>query len=547
MPLPPQMTAEPHILRSRATGQLQLAAASLALAMIVGTLFVWISGAWTAGFSGADEPAHFLNSYFIAEYLRTGFGSNPLAFATEFYLHYPKISVGHWPPGYYGLLSPFFLLFPATPQTAFVLNLILAAAPAMLAGLLAARLLSRTLALAAALLTALTPIALEAFAFFMLDQAVAAAALGTTLLWIAHAHRPAAWKMLAVALLSAFAVLIKGNGWLLLFVPPLHILLTGRWRLLASPWPWAAGLLAGLIVGPWYWLTAGISADGFNYSPGPAYAAKALWYDLSALAGNLTIPGLLLAGYGAVAEWRARREAPDRWNVIAGCLALILATLLLQSLVPVDLDPRYMAPAVPPLVVLALAGAVRALPRHRNLAAAAAALLLASPGLLHAATREPKIGFRAEEVAAQVRHPSAWVIDGTSGAEGAYVAAMAVRDPDLRSYAVRSSRLLAESDFMGSEYALTTNSPAEVVRQLRGLGIDGIVISRIGGEDAFPHSGLLRQAVRTPGSGYRLVAALPHRGRPGITEIYRAVGPQRLNEAEIRALGLPQKAQAVAP
>jgi Na+-driven multidrug efflux pump len=80
------MTAEPHISRPRPTGQLQLAAALLALAIIVGILFVWISGAWTAGFSGADEPAHFLNSYFIAEYLRTGFGSNPLAFATEFYL-----------------------------------------------------------------------------------------------------------------------------------------------------------------------------------------------------------------------------------------------------------------------------------------------------------------------------------------------------------------------------------------------------------------------------------------------------------------------------
>jgi hypothetical protein len=38
---------------------------------------------------------------------------------------------------------------------------------------------------------------------------------------------------------------------------------------------------------------------------------------------------------------------------------------------------------------------------------------------------------------------------------------MAVRDPALQSYAVRSSKLLARSDFMGNDYALVTRDPAE--------------------------------------------------------------------------------------
>jgi len=60
---------------------------------------------FSAGFSGADEPSHFLNGYFISSYLQHHFGTNPMAFATDFYIHYPKISIGQWPPAYYGLLS----------------------------------------------------------------------------------------------------------------------------------------------------------------------------------------------------------------------------------------------------------------------------------------------------------------------------------------------------------------------------------------------------------------------------------------------------------
>ncbi|HLL59053.1 MAG TPA: hypothetical protein VK391_04085, partial [Allosphingosinicella sp.] len=164
--------------------------ACLVAGVIAGVASLIVSDAWNVGFSGADEPAHFLNLYFIAEYARGALGSNPLAFASEFYLHYPKISIGHWPPAYYALLSPLFLLFPATPHNALAANLILSTLPAMLIGLLVARLHGRAIGLLAALLAALTPVALEAQAFFMLDQAVAAAALGATMLWIAYAERP---------------------------------------------------------------------------------------------------------------------------------------------------------------------------------------------------------------------------------------------------------------------------------------------------------------------------------------------------------------------
>ena len=111
------------------TRSLPTLAAAYALALLAGVLSLWVTGAWSSGFSGADEPAHFLNSWFVAAYVQDALGQNPLAFATEYYLHYPKISIGHWPPAFYGLVAPVFWFAPATPQTAMVVNLLLAALP----------------------------------------------------------------------------------------------------------------------------------------------------------------------------------------------------------------------------------------------------------------------------------------------------------------------------------------------------------------------------------------------------------------------------------
>jgi hypothetical protein len=80
-----------------------------------------------------------------------------------------------------------------------------------------------------------------------------------------------------------------------------------------------------------------------------------------------------------------------------------------------------------------------------------------------------------------------------------------------------------------------------VLGELRRLGIGGVVLSEGGGVPALPHTALLRTALRSPGSGYRLAAVYPYRNRPGTTEVYRSEGPATPNAAAIEALGLPAK------
>jgi hypothetical protein len=522
-------------------------AAAYSLALLAGLVSLWVSGAWTSGFSGADEPAHFLNGWFVAAYLGDALGQNPLAFATEFYLHYPKISIGHWPPAFYGLVAPVFWVAPATPQTAMAVNLFVAALPALGIAALLLRLEGRLAAAGGGALWALTPLALEGHAFFMLDQALAACAVAAAIAWAAFAERQTWPRILLFAGLAALAILVKGNGWLIVLIPAFHIVLTGRWALLRSPKLWV-GALAGLFaVGPWYAATADISADGFNYKPGLAFAALSLRYNFGALADNVGLLGLLLVAIGAAGAW-VRRSDEGRWNMAAACLALLLATLALQAAVPVDLDPRYMAPALPGLLVLAVLGALEvtrmaAVPKRW---AVAPLLLLLVPGASHLGAREPKADLRMEEaarIASVGGADEAWLIDGGSGAEGAFIAAMAVRDPGLTGYTVRASKLLATSDFMGNSYTLRFAHPAEAAAEMRRLGLAGVVVAERPGVEEFAHRPQLAAALADPRSGYRLLAELPHRGRPGVTRIYRAAAPGKADAQAIRALGLPDKAK----
>ena len=525
------------------------------VAITVGTFAMVLARAYQSGFSGADEPSHFLNGYFIANYVSAHFGANPMSAAADFYIHYPKISIGHWPPAYYGFLGLVFLVLPPTMPVAFAINVLLAALPALGIAAALAMLADRRTAIAGVLVYALTPLVLEGHAMFMVDQPLAACLVAATALWIAYALAPGWGKAIGFALLAALAVLIKGNGWLVVFIPVFHILLTGNWKLLLSIKLVAAAALAALLVVPWYMLTAKIAADGFNYQAGLPYASKALLANLLTLSHNLTPAGVLLALFGVAAEFRVRARSALRWLIVSGILSLVLATLLLQSLVPVDIVDRYMAPALPAVVVLAALGVrhllallAARLARPAPVAAVLAALLaavMAVPGVQHLAARPPKadtgIALISSELAAG-RQPALTVIDGPAGAEGAFIAQMAVHDTQLQGYVIRASKLLADSNFMGSSYALKYSNAGQVLDELRRLGVQHVVIVRQNNAPAYPHSTQMRDALAASGSGFLLKQRLPHQFRAGVTEVYEATGAVTPDIAAVREMGIPAKA-----
>lgn len=497
------------------------AVAAAPLFGLVELIVAWATGGLAPSLHNPDEGAHYVNALFLGDWVRAGFPS-PIAFARDFYAHFPRLSIGHWPPGWYALQAPLFAALRPSPLGALIQSAIVAGLPAGVILCAFERVGRCGIGAAVALAYALSPLVVEAARHILLDQPATLVVALAALAWVRASERPSWGRMLSFGLLAAAAPLVKGNGALVALVPAIDMTLTGRWKLLRKPPLWAAGLLALLIVVPWYWLSFRISAGGFNYQPGPAYAWLALRANMAALYDNLGTAGLLLAVLGLHSAWRSGGQA-ERIAKLA--LSVVVATLAFQSAVPVAIEPRYIAPALPWAYVLAGFGlvALLELPRRRLLApvAGAAALL---PAIVALWTLPPKPDLRAPKLARRmVEAGGLWLVDGKAGGEGAVIAAAAYADRGQRRvWVARASQWLSTSDFMGRGYRLAAADPAAARAVLDRLGASGAVVIADRDRLAYPHSRILAGAVRE--GGYRLAGERFAAGR-GSTVLARREGP----------------------
>ena len=504
-----------------------------------------------SGLSGSDEGSHFLNSYFIWSYLSKAAGHNPMAYATDFYIHYPKISIGHWPPLYYAFLSVFFFVFPHTPFPFMVVNLVIGALPAFLV----ARVVRQSIGLPWAALAAITyvfiPISLDNTVRLMLDQALAGLCLLAALLWSAYAKEPSIVRGLAYASVAAAAILVKGNGWVLAVFPFFHIALTGRWRVLLNWQTYVSGFFALSIVGTWTVVTYKISSDGFNYAWGIDYFFLAISNFVPALYSNLGFAGSMAAFIGIVGSVFSK-DSPELREVGRTGLAMVLATIIFHAVVPVDLQPRYMSSAIPYLAIFMTIGVWVSTQRWHSVitrpwvSVSVAIAFFCIPGMLYLQNRPARFDLRMDFAAVRLTgKPGGMVvvIDGNAGAEGALTAEVALRDPENKSYVVRSSQLLAKSDFMGKQYALRVNTPEGVLSLLDEISCNAVVVSD--GpfmEPSYAHSGLLLLALRHPSSPFQLAHNYKHHRHDGSTSVYVRTVPLQLQLEAIRRVNFPAKA-----
>ncbi|MBA2935804.1 glycosyltransferase family 39 protein [Sphingomonas sp. CGMCC 1.13654] len=484
------------------------------------------TGGLSHSFLDPDESAHYVNTLFIADWLRAGCPS-PMPFARDFYAHFPKLSIGHWPPGWYAMLAPLFAVLRPSPFGAAILLAFIAGLPALTIVWALDRVGAKRWGIVAAFGYLLLPLVANEARYFRIDQPVALVAGLAAIAWFRATEKPGLWRYLLFGALTAFATLTKGNGALAVLIPALDIVMAGRWRQLADWRLWTAAVATLLVVAPWYYVSFKISAGGFNYTPGPAYAWLSLKTDGAALLDTLGYVGLLAALLGAMAGWQEPLFRP----IVRLSIAAILATLLFQAAIPVALEDRYVLPAIPWLVVLIAIGPVATAERNPIGAIVPTILILAAlmPFVADLIRQPPKPDIGAPAIAVQMQSaPGIWLIDGRAGGEGAAIAEAAYADDGRRAiWAARASQWLSTSDFMGRDYRLSVHSSAEARAVLDRLGVRGVVSVAEKGQLAYPHSRLLRGAVMLPGfvgvdqrfprgAGRSLVAArlVPIRAHP---------------------------------
>lgn len=444
-----------------------------------------------------DEGGHYVNALFLGDWIRAGFPA-PMAFAQDYYAHFPRLTIGHWPPGWYMLESPLFALFRPSPYGALVLAAFVAGLPAGAIVWAMQRIGRQRLGLVLGFAYVLLPLVVDGSRYLLLDQPVALMVALAAIAWARASDKPGWWRFLIFAGFAAACPLVKGNGALIALVPAIDIALTGRWKLLKLPALWIAALATLAIVAPWYWLSFSISAGGFNYAPGLDYAGFAITANALAIWANLGAAGILLALIGGASAFRP--VPPEEARVARLSLAVVGATLLFQSIVPAALEPRYVTPLLPWLVVLAGLGLVALAREGGWVRAAGGALAWGAlvPAVWTLWTLPPKPDIGAPALARQmVRTGGLWLVDGRAGGEGALIAEAAWSDAGARAIWVsRASQWLSTSDFMGRDYTLVAHDPAEARAVLDRLGVVGVVSVFEGNRHAYPHSRILHLAAR---------------------------------------------------
>jgi 4-amino-4-deoxy-L-arabinose transferase-like glycosyltransferase len=417
-------------------------------------LVIWFqsaSGAWHSDLAGnEDEPSHAVSSLMVRDYLARGLTSSPLRFAEDYYLHYPKVGIGHWPPLFYFCQAAWMLLFGRS-------KLAMLALMAFLAVVLAAAVLAwtqRTCGLIAgffiaALLVTSPLVQAQTFSvgpdlLLALLCFLAVAAFGTYLETAQPSHG------LLCAALALSAVATHGRGTLLVFVPLAMSVLDRRWvvsgvyRLLAI----ALSVLA-VFLPQWMGQSAGPS-------PGSALDA-AVWFPWRA-GTAVGWPLILLAAVGALAAFRLARER-QRWIAI---LALLLSVWFYHIVVSVGWDNRYLMPAALAIAVLAgagwrlLSGWAARRPWQRY-ALNAVSLVLACGILAQRAgspvqKSSPGYDTMLQAVFAAGDPGRVFLVAGDAAHEGSLIAHLALREREPAHVVLRASRALASSDWLGSHY-----------------------------------------------------------------------------------------------
>ncbi|MCX8090437.1 MAG: glycosyltransferase family 39 protein [Verrucomicrobiae bacterium] len=507
--------------------------ADLAIAFLVcwgvAIALQWLNGAYQAEFGREpDEAAHYVTGLCVRDYLAGGWPASPLRFARNYYEHYPKVALGHWPPFFYALQSAWTLPFGPSRASVLMMMAALAAATATLLFAFLAREFGRGRAAAGALLFLSLPLVQQFSAAVMTEMAMALLTWLAMQSWARFLESEQRRDALAFGAVAGLAILTKFSGVALALAAPLALVLAGRLRLLGSLNLWLGAGVTALLAGPWTLATLSIAQEGmlgerwgwdFSHRAVPYYAAKFH----QALGTGVLLMSLI--GLGAMVlrpRWRrpggAALPVSARW---AGVAALMLAVILMHMIVPTGREARHLVPALVPAIALALAGANTAamwLQRLRLSAPVARALVLLAVGVAFVAETfrlQPKgyagFGAVAQTVLRETQaRPTRVLVCSDARGEGMFIAEMAMRERRPGSVIRRGSKVLARSSWSGADHQDTIRDAEELLGFLQRDGVKFVVVdTAVPARYRRPYHELVEQTTARPDGRFELIAELP--------------------------------------
>ncbi|MBV9038463.1 MAG: glycosyltransferase family 39 protein [Acidobacteriaceae bacterium] len=494
------------------------------------------SGAYTSEFGVyADEASHYVTSLMVWDYIAHFHFEPPIRFAQEYYHHYPKVAIGHWPPFFYVVQAFWIALF--SPSRASV-RLEVACTTALVAYVVfreARQWFGWKLGFFAGLLTLCLPIIQTYSDEEMAEALLTLMCFGSTVFFAQYVDSGRWRDGLLFGGFFSLAVLTKGSGWLLAIVPPVTLMLTRDWKVLRRLSFWVSLALVSILCVPWQLMTMRLVDQGWDggSKPNLSYTLSALGEFLGlfpSILGPVLLTFMLVGIAVLIVRPFLRGRVPAHTSAM---FALILGVWIFHSLVPAGVEDRKLVIAVPAMVLFTLGGIVwvanqiprqNVLFRWRWLLVGGVATISFFVGTFYI-PRVPHYGFieAARFLTTRPEFKSATVlVSSESSGEGMLISEVAMRQPQPSGVILRGTKFLANMEWNAAHYHSFYSTPSEILHCLEGKKVQFVVMDSFASQVPFPHHELLRKTIQQS-KRFQLLATFPdHYSKPtGKVSVYK--------------------------
>lgn len=471
------------------------------------------SGTYGAEFGGyPDEPAHYVTSVMVRDYLAGGKFTDPMQYASDYYNAYPKVAFGHWPPLLYAVQGVWMLIFSESRASVLVELALTTTIAAFLLFAVARRRFGTMAGVLSSLLLVCLPI-IQAYS----DEEMAESLLLVTgfaaAIYFYRYLEHNTWRNgILFGLFCSLAILTKGNGWALAMIPPIAIVLTRDFAVLRKPSFWIPVPIVAVLCLPWQILTLQMAHRGWagGDSPSMAYTVDSLWQFAVILCDLVGWAIAVLAIWGiwlrVIRPIRTRGVKPFD----AVMFGLLICIWVFHSVVPAGVEARKMIDALPAMILFALAGgewiakqvAVR-FPMRLGFSWSSA-LVAAVVGLLFtvqtfAIPREVHYGFteagRYIKMRPDLRNAVILVSSERDG-EGLFISELAMQDARPAHTILRANKRLSTSDWNGNVAEEFCHTPLDVMLFLKNEHVRAVVLDTFPRRVHYRHNDLILQAIK---------------------------------------------------
>jgi len=480
------------------------------------------SGAYRADFSAdEDEAAHVVSSLMIHDYIAEGFPASPMAYAEAYYVHYPKVAIGHYPPLFHTAEALWMFAFGRN-RTALLSLVGLTAVVLVLSVFFWVRAQWGSIPAYFSTLMLLCPFVVQQY----LHSVSPNLQLALLSFWAAavYGRYLATGRRIYVGMFVCLAIACcatHGRGLAILGLPILAAVL--RRPFFLTPLR-CAGIVAILVVPP---SVAFLSRQVAQFT-----LSRALDRVGDFAIGTVVVfslPLVLLAIIGAVVAIRDSRRQPEPLAFTAAWIS----TCVFLVVVPVPFADYYLIGVAAIVAVLAGLGLhlTKALPKYPWGQAAVGAVALGAVVLNFlppVVTPDSGVGRWFDSKPPGLEDSLVTLVAGDAVLEGAYISEMAIRHRPAGHITLRASKVLAYSQWNGSLYRSLFDS-ADGVRGFLDASQTELVLLQPAGQP--PHIPQLRSALeRSPLEWADVTDAKSPVG----TRVYRRLGPLPPGQPSIR-------------